>query len=280
MGRAQYLTIRCPLGCEAWLQPSALDRHLDPGRCRQHPWVDDLVDSAVVPSPLAGLVLSVLPEELVAEAEHPEVSRSRRNDVGFDFRFGRRIRSPLEGVRARRWLLVATAVLEQQGLRAVQGTLTLEGFLELEQAVLVPGQQVDCPDCGEFVTRRGLGGHRATNSACRWRRAVAEVQRSWVTGWRDPFSVEDAPLTWAELTSRVHWRQRLLTIGFPRWTAVLLKPVDAIAAERRDPVVLSQDGSGGGRIASEFLMKDPVVAGPDAGINGVDILREGGRHAS
>lgn len=134
MGRAHYLTIRCPLGCEAWLQPSALEGHLYPGRCRRHPWVEDLVDSAVVPAPLAGLVLSVLPTALVEDAEHPDVGRSCRNDVGFDFRFGRRTRSPLEGVRARRWLLVATALLEQHGLRAVQRTLTLDGFLELEQA--------------------------------------------------------------------------------------------------------------------------------------------------
>jgi len=229
MGRAHYLTIRCPLGCEAWLQPSALEGHLYPGRCRQHPWVEDLVDSAVVPAPLAGLVLSVLPAALVEDAEHPDVGRSRRNDVGFDFRFGRRIRSPLEGVRARRWLLVATAVLEQHGLRAVQRTLTLDGFLELEQAVLTPGEQSECPDCGEFVTRRGLGGHRATNSACRWRRAAAEVRQSWSAGWRDPFSIDGAPLTWAELTSRVRWRKRLLTVGFPRWTAVLLRPGEEAA---------------------------------------------------
>src|SRR5687767_8027133 len=154
MGRARYLTIRCPLGCEAWLQPSALEGHLQPGRCRQHQWVDDLVDSAVVPAPLAALVLSVLPEALVEEAQHPEVSRSRRNEVGFDFRFGRRIRSPLEGVRARRWLFVATAVLERQGLHAVRRTLNLEGFLDLEKALLSPGDTTECPVCGEFVTRR------------------------------------------------------------------------------------------------------------------------------
>lgn len=227
MGKAHYLTIRCPLGCEAWLQESAFDRHLQ--RCRQHPWVDDLVDSAVVPAPLAAVVLSVLPEALVKEAERPEVSRSRRNEVGFNFRFGQRIRSPLEGVRARRWLLVASAVLERQGLRAARRTLTLEAFLELERAVLSPDEHLECPDCGEFVTRRGLGIHRATNSACRWRRAVAEVERSWAAGWRDPFNIEGAPLTWAELTSRVRWRKRLCTVGFPRWEAVLLKPAEGAA---------------------------------------------------
>lgn len=235
MGRAHYLTIRCPLGCEAWLQPSALDRHLRPGWCRQHPWVEDLVDSVVVPAPLAGLLLSVLPDALVEESQHPEVGRSRRNEVGFDFRYGRRIRSPLNGVRARRWLLVATAVLEQSGLRAVERCLTLEGFLELEEAVTSPGEHAECPDCGEFVTQRGLGNHRATNSACRWRRAAAEVRQYWAAGWRDPFSIDDAPLTWAELTSRVRWRNCLLTVGFPRWTAVLLKPgVGALTSRDRE----------------------------------------------
>lgn len=221
MGRAHYLTIRCPTGCEAWLQPSALDRHL--GRCRQHPWVDDLIDSVVIPAPLAPLLLSVLPEDVVDEAEHPEVGWSRRNDVGFDFRFGRRIRSPLEGVPARRWLYVATAVLEEQGLRAVQRSLTIDGFGELEEALLAAGDTAECATCGEVVTRRGMECHRATNTACRWRRAAHEVREAWEAGWRDPFNVAGAPLTWGELTARMRWKKRLLTVDFPRWTAVLLK---------------------------------------------------------
>jgi len=277
MGRAHYLTIRCPLGCEAWLQPSALEGHLGPGRCRLHPWVDDLVDSAVVPAPLAGLVLSVLPEALVEEAEHPEVSRSRRNDVGFDFRYGRRIRSPLDGVRARRWLLVATAVLEQQGLRAVQQTLSLDSFLEVEQVVLVPGEQAECPDCGEFVTRRGLGNHRATNSACRWRRAAAEVRKSWQVGWRDPFSIAGAPLTWAELTGRVRWRKRMLTIGFPRWTAVLIMPGDA-ASGCRPPAAWNRDARSDNRVRGGDVQARPAAF--DGAITGrIRLSREEGHRA-
>lgn len=220
MGKAHYLTIRCPLGCEAWLQPSALDRHHD--RCRRRQWVDDLPDSAVIPSGLVGLLTSVLPPDLVEEG-NPTVGRSRRNDVGFDFRYGRRMRSPIDGIRARRWLHVATRVLDARGVQAVKRTLTVEGFLELEAEVVSADEAASCPGCGEFVTRRGLGNHRTTNVVCRWRRAVAEVSHAWEAGWRDPFNVDGAPLTWAQLQSRVQWRRRLLTVEYPRWTAVLLR---------------------------------------------------------
>jgi hypothetical protein len=36
--------------------------------------------------------------------------------------------------------------------------------------------------------------------------------------------VDGAPLTWRELVGKVRWQRRLVTIDFPRWTAVLLKP--------------------------------------------------------
>lgn len=166
---------------------------------------------------------------MVDDTEHPEIANSRRASVSLDFRLGRRVRSPVEGVRARRWLHVATAVLEQQGLHAVKRTLTPEGFLELERAVVPPQDKGECPDCGEFVTRRGLGSHRATSSVCRWRRAATEVREAWGAWWRDPFTVDGAPLIWGELSSRVQWRKRLLTVPFPRWTGVLLKAGDPAA---------------------------------------------------
>lgn len=233
MGQAHYLTIRCPLGCEAWFQPSSIERHLEPGRCRRHPWVDDLPDAVVVPAPLSGLIVPLLPPALVDDAEHPEIGSSRRQSISLDFRLGRRIRSPIEGVRARRWLYVATAVLEQRGLQAVKRTLTPGGFAELERVVVRRDEEAECRDCGEFVTRRGLGAHRATSAACRWRRAAAEVRTAWEAGWRDPFNVEGAPLTWGELSSRVQWRRRVLAVTFPRWTAVLLKAGDVASMEQR-----------------------------------------------
>lgn len=182
----------------------------------------DLPDSVVVPAPLSGLLLSVLPPAIVDGAEHPNVSAARRRRVDISFREGVRIRSPLDGIRAKRWLIVARAALKHEGLDAVRRTLTTDAFLALEAALVPAGKYLACPDCSEIVTSGRLAYHQATNSACRWRRAVREVRRAWTAGWRDPFSIDGAPLTWSELTGRVVWRSRLRTIPFPRWTAVLL----------------------------------------------------------
>jgi len=75
---------------------------------------------------------------------------------------------------------------------------------------------------------RGLSSFRQALSPEGLRRAAAEVRAAWAAGWRDPYSVQGAPLTWGELTGKVCWQRRLVTVDFPRWTAVLLKP-DGIA---------------------------------------------------
>jgi hypothetical protein len=234
MGQAHYLTIRCPLGCEAWLQPTTIERHQ--GRCRRRQWVDELPDRAVIPAGFVPILASVLPPGVV-EDRNPEVRRSRRHEVALDFCLGRQMHSPIEGVRARRWLHVATRAIEARGVQAVRQALTLDGFLDLEADLVPAGDATECPHCGEFVTRRGMGSHQATSVVCRWRRAVAEVDQAWESGWRDPFNVEGAPLTWAALSSRVRWRSRMLTVPYPRWTAVLLKadsPVRPTAGADRD----------------------------------------------
>ncbi len=181
----------------------------------------------MVPAPLAGALLSVLPPALVEQAERPKVDRARRERVALDFREGVTVRSPVEGVRARRWVRVATAALDSKGLSSVRQAVSPDGFYALEREVVPLGSEVTCPDCGECVSARGLPTHRATNAACRWRRAAVEVRRAWATGWRDPYSVEGAPLAWAELVRKVRWQRRLVTVDFPRWTAVLLKPEGA-----------------------------------------------------
>jgi hypothetical protein len=66
MPRVHYLTIRCPTGCEAWLVAPWLQGHL--ARCTGRPWVEGLPDRAVIPAPLVGALLSVLPRELVEDA--------------------------------------------------------------------------------------------------------------------------------------------------------------------------------------------------------------------
>jgi hypothetical protein len=257
MGQAHYLTIRCPLGCEAWLQPTTIERHQ--GRCRGRQWVDELPDHAVIPFPLAPVLASVLPPGVV-EDRNPEVRRSRRHEVALDFRLGRQMHSPIEGVRARRWLHVATRAIETKGIQAVRQALTLDGFLELEAELVPAGDATECPDCGEFVTRRGIGRHQATSVVCRWRRAVAEVEQAWESGWRDPFNVDGAPLTWAALSSRVRWRSRMLTVPYPRWTAVLLMG-DSPVHSSADPACESGSAPppGGRRPSSLTSRSSPKV---------------------
>lgn len=224
MATPKYLTIRCPLGCETWLTPRAFDGHMERGRCLGHPWVDDVPDQAVVPAPLAGVLLPVLPDSVVKQAERPTIDRAKRERFSLDFREGYCIRSPLDGVPARRWLRLAVAALECRGLSAVREALEADGFAALESELIEPGSDTRCPDCGEWMTVRGLPAHQSRSAACRWRRAAREVRDAWEAGWRDPFNVPDAPLTWAQLTAKIHWKRRLLTVEFPRWYAVLLKP--------------------------------------------------------
>ena len=222
MPKVQYLTIRCPTGCESWLAPPWLAGPR--ARCTGRPWVDDLPDRAVIPAPLVGALLSVLPRSLVEDAERPKIARSRQDRLAPDFRQGVIVRSPVEGVPARRWLRVAVAAVETKGLASVRRALSPEDFDALAKELIPAGAEAACSDCGECFTPRGLAMHRATSAACRWRRAATEVREAWAAGWRDPYSVDGAPLAWSELVRKVRWQRRLVTIDFPRWTAVLLKP--------------------------------------------------------
>lgn len=230
MGKAKYLTVRCPTGCEAWLHPAALCEHLRPGHCRGHPWVDDLPDNALVPQPAADKLAAVLPARLVG---HPQISQRRirkpAKGESLDHRVigSLTIASPIEGIKARRWVAVALAATQRLGETAVLRLLTIEGFNDLEPKVLDGNAFLDCPDCGEPVHHKAIGDHRRKSTVCRWKRAAAEVRDLWYDGWRDPWSIPEAPLTWEVLMARVQWRRQLATVQFPKWTAVLLRGAGA-----------------------------------------------------
>lgn len=226
MGRAAYLTARCTTGCEAWLHPYALDQHVE-GRCRGHPWVDDLADTAVVPNSSSGVILGVLEESLVSPVPLERSSRV----VGRDGRLRNpapehggmfRIRSPLDGVKSRRWLVVAIAAADRWGTDGVRQALDAHRFHELEDELLVPGSYVDCPICGAFVSALALHPHQTTSANCAWRRAALEVRCAWRDGWRDPCSIPETPKTWSELSGSTRWKRQVRTVAFPRWIAVLL----------------------------------------------------------
>lgn len=217
----------------------------------------------MIPVSFVGVLASVLPDGLV-EDTNPKDRRSRRNEVGFDFRHGRRMLSPVEGVVARRWLQVAMRGLELKGIEAVREAVALDGFLALEADVMPADEVAPCPWCGDYVSRRGMKRHQGADVVCRWRRAVAEVREAWLSGWRDPFNVEGAPLTWAELRSRVRWTKRMLTVSYPRWTAVLLMggepwAVPGLAARR--PAVTGTDGSHPGACAESQVVQTSEAPG-------------------
>lgn len=102
--------------------------------------------------------------------------------------------------------------------------LTAKSFASLERELDL--DVVRCTDCGAWVRPRGLAIHRVTSALCRWRRAVAEVRELWAVGFRDPWSVPEAPLDWASLNGNAAWRRRVHVVTFSRWAAVVLAPLD------------------------------------------------------
>jgi hypothetical protein len=214
-----YLVVRC-VACEAWLQPKWVASHAQPGKCRGHQWVDELVDAALVASPLADLLIEVLPSHLLspqrvmADGEatpghpvlHDQLVMTRAEKLArlrtpgwSDLTQPQTrtsavmVRSPLPDLGARRWVNVARQAARRDGAAGIRSAMNEESFAALERE-LVGDDIVTCPLCRKPFTRRGLANHQANNSLHRWQRAVAEVQQLWAEGWRDPWNVPGAPL--------------------------------------------------------------------------------------
>lgn len=230
--RCRYLMARCPTGCESWLHPRAVEGHLQPGRCSGRAWVDTVEDSALVPQPDASLLVERVPPELVGPLEVSEdrMRFSSTPRLCADVVQGIVIRSPIQGVSARRWLYIVRAATDRQGPDAIERAITPGGFAEFERELNADDWLVDCPDCGETVKRSRINLHRAGSTRCRWERARTEVRALWEIGYRDPFSVPTAPLDWEALRRTATWRRRVRTIEFPRWVAVMVSPANLGAA--------------------------------------------------
>lgn len=228
MTKVHYFTARCPQGCEAWLHPLAVEPHLlDPKRCRRRPWVAEAPDMALVGAPLAQDFADVLPPDLVGR---PSFSEDRVVNPGPDdylpihLHQGVMVRSPVPGVRAQRWAVVTSAAARERGASAIEMAMTPAGFAELEDQLTAEARLTRCPICGDTTTVKGLPTHQARNRACRWRVAAAEVRVRWADGWRDPYSVDGAPLKWGDITATARWWKRAHVVRFPTWSAVLLAP--------------------------------------------------------
>jgi hypothetical protein len=221
--RFTYLTARCPQGCECWLHPGAVDAHVEFGRCRGRPWVDDADETVIVTGDIVYLLVAALPADVFV---YPGA-----DDVPIYNLLGEpavRLASPLHGVAPRPWLHTALAAVDRDGRGALDDAMDSVRFAHLEAQFGDRGRFVLCPHCGQTLERRGLAGHQGSSSRCRWIRAAREVRLAWQEGWRDPYSMGGGtPVTWGDL-QRAAWRDRIWTVRFPRWTAVLLSPYPGV----------------------------------------------------
>ena len=226
MTKCEYLTARCPYGCEVWLHPKAVVPHA--GRCRGIPWTESRrpVTEVLLANEDADDARTLLPSSVLAK---PEISGDRLLNPRPGMRLhdsavqGIVVRSPLDGVTGRRWWTVARAAIADG--RSIEPAFCTDGFAALERLLELEDHFVRCDVCGDDMTARGLRGHQRSNSVCRFLSDVAEVRTFWELGYRDPFSLRDegVPITWTELSSRAHWRNRTHIIRFRLWTAVLYR---------------------------------------------------------
>ena len=204
------------------------------GALQGRPWIDAVPDEILIAAPAADLFRGILDPCLVRP-----VMVSQDRILGLRSSEGDRdevlqgivVRSPLAGIKARRWASIVLTALARYGPRAIELACTPVGFGELETTFDRPDSKADCPHCGETFQLRHMKQHQARNTLCRWQRAAHAVRALWADGWRDPFSVTGAPVRWDDLQRRAHWRRRTETVVFPRWVAVLiLAPGDAPTA--------------------------------------------------
>lgn len=224
MTKVHYYTARCILGCEAWLHPKAVKPHTEePERCKRMPWIDLLQDEALIAAPLAEVISILMPDGIITDPQFSEDRYLGRNgELHPDLAHGIVIRSPLDGVAAQRWAAVVTIAEGEIGIGVVERAFDPEGFNQIEANLNHRQRLVTCSACRAVTTPRGLNGHRASNTACRWRRSAAEVRQLWELGWRDPYSLRSVPDTWTEL-STPSWRPRVHVVPFRSWTAVLVR---------------------------------------------------------
>ena len=225
MTKCEYLTARCPTGCEVWLHPKAVTPHET--RCPGHPWTDRRRPASefLLGDEAADQARQLCPAEYLRE---PEFSSDRilNPRPGMYLRVGITtgivVRSPLDTITGRRWWAVLRAAAEQG--RPFDPGGSVDDFLEVEQFLGLQGNFVRCIVCGDDVKPRGLKAHRRSNSVCRYLADIAEVQQYWALGYRDPYRLQDdgVPITWTELNQRACWRNRLHIVRFRLWTAVLI----------------------------------------------------------
>jgi hypothetical protein len=223
--RCEYLTARCPYGCEVWLHPRAVAPHHD--RCPGHRWTDQRlpITNAALSHDQADLARRICPPE---QLHRPEISGDRLLNPRPGMRIhdgliaGVVVESPIPAVTGRRWWTVLRAA-HGQGW-STDLALEPESFRRIEERLGLVDHFATCTICGDDITPRRMTNHHKANSVCRFLADTAEVRTFWNLGYRDPFLLQGdgVPTTWTELNSRVTWRNRLHIVHFRLWTAVMI----------------------------------------------------------
>lgn len=223
--RCEYLTARCPYGCEVWLHPRAVGPHGD--RCPGHRWTDNRmpVTQVALSDQQADLARLICPPTQILR---PTFSGDRLLNPRPGMRLhdslvaGVVVQSPFPDVTGRRWWTVLRAAHEQGW--DTDPTLHPGRFHHLEEQLGLVDHFASCAICGDDITPNRMKAHHKTNSVCRYLSDTAEVRTFWKLGYRDPYVLRDegVPITWTELNSRVAWRTRLHIVRFRLWTAVLV----------------------------------------------------------
>jgi hypothetical protein len=215
--RCEYLTARCPYGCEVWLHPRAVAPHHD--RCPGHRWTDQRlpVTQTVLSDEQADLARVICPPE---QLHRPDFSGDRLLNPRPGMRLhdglvaGVVVESPVPAVTGRRWWTVVRTGHEQGW--STDLALEPESFHHLEQQLGLVDRFASCTICGDDITPNRMKNHHKTNSVCRFLADTAEVRTFWKLGYRDPYLLQGdgIPITWTELNSRVAWRTRLHIVRF------------------------------------------------------------------
>lgn len=225
MTKCEYLTARCPTGCEVWLHPKAVTPH--EARCPRQPWTAGRrpPSEVLLADEAAEEARRLSPPELLKEPRfstdrllHPRPGGYLR--VGITT--GVVVRWPLATVTGRRWWAVMHTAAQQGTL--FDPTCSLDDFMRAERRLGLENHFVRCEVCGDELSQRGLKSHQRSNSVCRFLADVAEVHAFWDEGYRDPYrrQGDGIPITWTELNQKACWRRRLHIVRFRLWTAVLI----------------------------------------------------------
>jgi hypothetical protein len=138
--RYRYMTARCPLGCDWWSIPPAVDRHVRSGNCKTRPWAHDRGGELLIAGDdhARACVLALVPPHLKRPATLGDratrplaCDRIVRDAVGA----GTVLTAPFPDIPVRRWLEVTDTALRRFGPTAMAEVVDQGRFAQLERTL-------------------------------------------------------------------------------------------------------------------------------------------------